>query len=65
MWCDCPGTAVDQLLLLCYHYDPKIGKYGPLALGTMRTAGTLTVLSLGALVTILVRREKRRTAGKS
>ena len=59
------GTAVDQLLLLCYHYDPKIGKYGPLALGTMRTAGTLTVLSLGALVTILVRREKRRTAGKS
>src|SRR5216684_746918 len=32
------GTIVDQLLLLCYHYDPKAGKYGPLALGAMRGA---------------------------
>jgi protein SCO1/2 len=53
------GNVVDQLLLLCYHYDPKIGKYGPLAIGAMRTAGTLTLLSLGAFVTVMVRREKR------
>ena len=43
------GTIVDQLLLLCYHYDPKAGKYGALAIGAMRTAGAFTLLSLGAL----------------
>src|SRR5439155_6977230 len=47
------GTVVDQLLLLCYHYDPRIGKYGPLALGAMRTGGTLTLLALGAFVTVM------------
>jgi protein SCO1/2 len=54
------GNVVDQLLLLCYHYDPKVGKYGPLALGAMRGAGLFTVLSLGAFVTIMVRRERTR-----
>lgn len=53
------GNVIDQLLLLCYHYDPKIGKYGPLAIGAMRTAGGLTLLSLGTFVTVMIRREKR------
>jgi len=53
------GTVVDQLLLLCYHYDPKAGKYGPMAIGAMRTAGTFTLLSLGGLVIVLVRRDRK------
>lgn len=40
------GTAVDQLLLICYHYDPEQGKYSTLALDVTRWAGALTVLVL-------------------
>ena len=54
------GNVVDQLLLLCYHYDPKVGKYGPVAIGAMRTAGALTLVSLGAFVTVMIRRDNRR-----
>jgi protein SCO1/2 len=53
------GTVVDQLLLLCFHYDPKLGKYGPLALGAMRTGAALTVLALGAFIAIMVWRERK------
>ena len=56
------GTIVDQLLLLCYHYDPKAGKYGAVAMGAMRTAGTFTLLSLGGLVFVLVRRDRKKKA---
>ena len=56
------GTFVDTLLLLCYHYDPKAGEYGGLALGAMRTAGGLTLLSLGALVTVMTRGERKSRA---
>jgi protein SCO1/2 len=53
------GTVVDQLLLLCYHYDPKVGKYGPVAIGAMRAAGALTLVALALLVMLMVRRERR------
>ena len=56
------GTVVDQLLLLCYHYDPKAGKYGAVAMGSMRTAGMFTVLSLGGLVFVLARRDRKKKA---
>jgi protein SCO1/2 len=56
------GTVVDQLLLLCYHYDPKIGKYGPLAMSAMRTGGMITLLLLGCLVIALVKRERKKQA---
>jgi len=53
------GTLVDQLLLLCYHYDPKAGKYGLVAMNAMRSAGGLTVVLLGGLVVVMVRRERK------
>jgi len=56
------GTVVDQLLLLCYHYDPKAGKYGAVAMGSMRAAGMLTLLSLGGLVFVLTRRDRKKKA---
>ena len=54
------GTVVDQLLLLCYHYDPKIGRYGPIAISALRVGAGLTLVGLGALVVILFRRERRQ-----
>lgn len=53
------GTVVDQLLLLCYHYDPAVGRYGPIAIGSLRVAGVLTVLALGTLVIMLLVRERK------
>jgi protein SCO1/2 len=53
------GTLVDQLLLLCYHYDPKAGKYGATALGAMRAGGALTMVLVAGMVFVLARRERR------
>lgn len=53
------GSVIDQVLLLCYHYDPVTGRYGFIIQNVMRAAGTTTVLILGAFVAIMLRRERR------
>jgi protein SCO1/2 len=56
------GSAVDSLLLYCYHYDPIAGRYGVAIMRVVRVAAAATVLALGAFIVIMVRSEKRRTA---
>lgn len=56
------GSPVDQLLLLCYHYDPTRGRYGLVIMRTLRIAGALTVVAMVTLVYMLVRRDRRRRA---
>ncbi len=53
------GSVADRLLLLCYQYDPRSGRYSAKALGAVRVAGVLTVLGLGAFIVTMVRRETR------
>jgi protein SCO1 len=53
------GSVVDQLVLFCYHYNPETGRYGLMIMRTVRLAGAATVLSLGAFIIVMVRREKR------
>lgn len=53
------GSPVDQLLLLCYQYDPATGKYGFVIMNSIRVGGFLTVAALAAFVTIMIRRERR------
>jgi protein SCO1/2 len=53
------GTPVDALLLYCYHYDPMTGRYGLAIMRTIRMAGAVTVLALGAFIFVMVRRERR------
>ena len=55
------GTVVDQLLLLCYHYDPKVGRYTATVRNIVRAGGVLTVAALAGLVLTLLRRERRGT----
>lgn len=55
------GSLADQLLLLCYHYDPNSGKYTALTINVLRVAGTMTVLALGALIVLAIRWEKTRS----
>jgi protein SCO1 len=54
------GSPVDQVLLLCYHYDPLTGKYGLAISGALRLAGSLTVLVLGGFLFVMVRSEFKR-----
>lgn len=51
------GTLADQVLLYCFHYDPKVGRYGAAALNLVRAGGVLTVVGLVAMVVLLRRRE--------
>jgi len=54
------GTAIDQVLLFCYHYDPTTGKYGLAITNLVRAGGVATVLALGAFILLSLRRERRR-----
>jgi protein SCO1/2 len=56
------GSAVDSLLLYCYHYDPMTGRYGMAIMRVVRIAAAATVLALGAFIVVMVRLERRRTA---
>jgi len=58
------GTRIDDVLLLCYHYDPATGTYGAAVLEMVRVGGILTVLAIAAFLTVSLRRE-RAAAGPS
>jgi len=53
------GSPVDQLLLLCYSYDPMTGKYGLYIRNSLRIGGLATVLALGSFIVVMLRRERR------
>jgi len=50
------GTLVDQIVLYCYHYDPHAGKYSAMISRILQLSGGLTLLCIGAVLTILLRR---------
>lgn len=52
------GTPVDQVLLLCYHYDPSTGKYGTSILRLVRIGGVATVAGFLAFLFVSLRRER-------
>jgi protein SCO1/2 len=54
------GSAVDQILLFCYHYDPATGKYGAIVMNLVRFAGAGFALILGVFLFIFLRRDVRR-----
>jgi protein SCO1/2 len=52
------GTAIDSVLLLCYHYDPATGKYGATALTAIRLGGVATILAFLSFLFVSLRRER-------
>jgi protein SCO1 len=56
------GSPVDQLLLYCYHYDPKVGRYSAAILKMVRLGGVAAVVTLSAFLAIMWRRDRRRDA---
>lgn len=55
------GSPVDQVLLLCLHYDPSQGTYTPTVMTAVRAGGVLTILLLGGFMSIHWLRDWRRS----
>ena len=55
------GSLADKLLLLCYHYDPRTGRYSAAAIQSVRAGALLTMLALGAFILVMLRRERVQT----
>ncbi len=51
------GSLADQVLLYCYHYDPKTGKYGAIITNMIRLGGAVTIAFLGVFLFVMFRRE--------
>jgi protein SCO1 len=52
------GSAMEQLFLYCFHYDPSTGRYGLAAVRAMQFGGAITVLLIGSALTFAYRRER-------
>ncbi len=60
------GSAIDQIVLYCYHYDPSTHRYAPVAMNIMRLGGGATLAIFGtSLLAFWVRdgRKRRSTDG--
>ena len=53
------GSLVDQVLLYCYHYDPKTGSYSFVAMKAVQLGGAFTLLALVGFVVVAIRRDYR------
>jgi protein SCO1 len=54
------GSPVDQILLYCFHYDPRTGKYGVAIMNVVRAAGLATIFGIGGLVMLLNRGDHKQ-----
>lgn len=57
------GSWADQLLLLCFHYDPMTGKYGFVIMNVLRISAFLTAFGMALAVLWMLRQEKASKAG--
>jgi len=54
------GSPMDQVLLMCFHYDPRTGKYNVAIMNVIRLLGCLTLASLGTFLFVMFRRDLRK-----
>lgn len=53
------GSPIDQLLLLCFHYNPITGKYSLAIMNVLRACGAATVLAMAGFIVI----SRKKTTG--
>ena len=58
------GSAVDQILLFCYHYDPKLARYSAAIMSMVRFGGAAAVVILSIFLAVMWRRDRRRDASQ-
>jgi protein SCO1/2 len=56
------GSPIDQILLTCFHYDPRTGRYNFVVMKVVQFFGLLTLGSLGTFMVLNFRRDRRRAA---
>ena len=54
------GSPLQRALLYCYHYDIATGRYSLAIMRIVQIAGAATALSLGTLIFVWTRRERRQ-----
>jgi len=52
------GNITDTVLLYCYHYDPRAGKYGAVVSNVLKIGGLATILILGTFVFVMYRADR-------
>ena len=53
------AQAASPVLLLCFHFDPTTGRYTLAVMKLLQLGGGLTILTLGGLFFLAMRRERR------
>jgi protein SCO1/2 len=56
------GTLADQIVLLCYQYDPHSSTYSLRIMRILQVGAVLTMLSIGGFAFVMLRRERRSRA---
>ncbi len=54
------GTLADQIVLYCYHYDPRTGRYGVIVFRVMQISGGLTLALVAGFIIFFVRTDPNR-----
>lgn len=57
------GGPTDQLLLLCYHYDPAVGRYSRDAMTFVRAGSITGAAALAGFIFVMIRKERRGRNG--
>lgn len=52
------GSPADHVLLLCYEYDPKTGKYGFAVMTAVRIGAIATMAAIGTFMFVMFRRDR-------
>jgi protein SCO1/2 len=59
------GSPAQEFFLLCFHYSPISGKYGPLIMTIVRGSGVVTLVILGGLIGPGIHRWRRKSKAHS
>ena len=54
------GNIGDQVLLYCYHYDPRTGKYSAVISNILKLGALGTMLILGTFMFVMFRADRRQ-----
>lgn len=55
------GSITDRILITCYRYDPASRRYGLYVFGAIRLGALVILFVVGAMVALLIGRDRRRS----
>ena len=54
------GTLADQIVLYCYHYDPRTGRYGVIVFRVMQISAAFTLALVAGFIIFFIRTDPNR-----